>query len=683
VTNKNYIKFSGGFVFFCLLFTLCKNSENAVSPSEETVSTELYLNHGNEAEYVGMNSCKQCHQSIYNSFINTGMGKSFDIATKAKSAADFTSAYVEDKNDDFKYFAYWHKDSLFFREYRIEKGDTTFRRNEQVNYIIGSGQHTNSHIQNINGYLHQMPMTWYSQKKHWDLPPGFEDGFNTHFTRKIGLECMTCHNAYPAFELGSENKFKAVPLGIDCERCHGPGNIHVNQRKTGSSIDTSRFIDYSIVNPAKLQVDLQFDICQRCHLQGNAVLKEGKSFYDFRPGMKLSDFISVFLPKYSNSDEAFIMASHADRLKQSACFIKSLEKNKQSNLLKPYKNVITCVTCHNPHISVKETNKNVFNEACLNCHQSSEQNQKNAEHHLESIHKTVRGAGGNFIKSDCVKCHMPQSGATDIPHVSVHDHFIRKPITKKETDKIKQFLGLFSINEKNPDSLTRAKAYISQYDKFEQKAYYLDSAERLINDKGSTLIKNLSTLIQLNFTKQNHRKIIDYVNEIGEEKCLNTVFVKQSYDNRDAWSSYHISEAYYYLNQKTKSLRWLTKSVQLAPFNLEFRTKLGSRLAESVDLEAAANQYQFIMRENPKYISAYSNLGFIRLQQGLPAEALRLYFIGEKLNPDNEALLLNLAGYFILKKDKKQAVVYLNKILKRNPGHQRAKSALKQVQEAL
>ena len=44
---------------------------------------------------------------------------------------------------------------------------------EKVDYIIGSGQHTNSHIYNTNGYLHQMPMTYYTQKQKWDFPPGF------------------------------------------------------------------------------------------------------------------------------------------------------------------------------------------------------------------------------------------------------------------------------------------------------------------------------------------------------------------------------------------------------------------------------------------------------------------------------------------------------------------------------
>ena len=178
-------------------------------------------------------------------------------------------------------------------------------------------------------------MTFYTQKGKWDLPPGFENGMNTRFSRKIGLECMSCHNGYPQMIQGSENKYSYLPQGIDCERCHGPGETHVKVRSSSSPVDTSREIDYTIVNPSKLPADLQFDVCQRCHLQGNAVLKTGKSFFDFKPGMKLSDFISVFLPKYKNADDEFIMASHADRLKQSACFVKSLPKANVKQL-KPY-----------------------------------------------------------------------------------------------------------------------------------------------------------------------------------------------------------------------------------------------------------------------------------------------------------------------------------------------------------
>ena len=36
---------------------------------------------------------------------------------------------------------------------QINNNDTSHLRTEQVNYIIGSGQHTNSHLYEVNNYL--------------------------------------------------------------------------------------------------------------------------------------------------------------------------------------------------------------------------------------------------------------------------------------------------------------------------------------------------------------------------------------------------------------------------------------------------------------------------------------------------------------------------------------------------
>ncbi|MEO6302506.1 MAG: tetratricopeptide repeat protein [Bacteroidia bacterium] len=646
--------------------------------------SSLYLNHSDSAKYVGMNTCKLCHQDIYNTFIKTGMGKSLGLATKEKSAGDFSNASIYDKFSNMHYNAFWEKDSLYFKEYRLEKKDTVHSRTEQVNFIIGSGQHTNSHLQNVNGYFNQMPMTFYTQKKHWDLPPGFENGFNTHFTRKIGLECMSCHNGYPNFVLGSENKYVSIPTGIDCERCHGPGSMHVAERQLGTKVDTSNFIDYSIVNPAKLSIDRQFDLCQRCHLQGNAVLKEGKSFYDFKPGQKLSDFISVFLPKYKNADDEFIMASHADRLNQSACFIKSYEKVQNKNSLKPYKDAMTCITCHNPHVSVKETNANTFNDACNSCHNT------NGKSDLLCTEKNVvlaRSAKQGHAPSkflNCVSCHMPLSGSIDIPHVSVHDHYIRKPVSKEEQNKIKTFVGLYSINEKNPSALTKAQAYINQYDKFDQNNPYLDSATVLLKDKtANDLFTNLRALIQLNFIKQDFQKVIAYVNQAGEQKCYNLLFTKQSYDNIDAWTCYRIAESYYNVNNVPGSVKWFKQAVKLAPYNLGFRNKLGTTLAGLNNFNDAIDEFNFILKENPKHVSALTNLGFIRLSQGQQAEAFRLYTIAQKTDPDYEPLLLNLAGYYAFTKNKTEAIKQLEHLLKKNPKNEKAKMALEQIKRLL
>ena len=661
------------FTFLISLSFFNCNSDISDKNSITKKETSKYLNHGDSANYVGMNTCKLCHQSIYNSFIKTGMGKSFDLASKSKSSADFSKPDIYDKIADLHYKAYWNKDSLYIHEFRIQKNETLYSRKEQVNFIIGSGQHTNSHLQINNGYLNQMPMTYYTQKKKWDLPPGFENGINTRFTRKIGLECISCHNAYPNLIIGSENKYQSMPSGIDCERCHGPGSIHVKQRQNGSKVDTSKYIDYSIVNPAKLSIDEQFDVCQRCHLQGNAILKENKSFFDFKPGQKLSNYISVFLPKYTNSNTEFIMASHADRLKQSACFIKSYEKIQNKNILKPYKEAMTCITCHNPHVSVRETNANVFNDACLSCHNTKKENE-NTKLKLQNAHKLFK----KNTWSNCVSCHMPVSGSSDIPHVTVHDHYIRKPITVEEKNKIKTFIGLFAINEKKPDSLTIAKAYINQYDKFDTKNNYLDSALNYLSNP-KEFEKNRYALIQLYFIRNDFNAIITCLNKLGEARCLNELFIKKTYDNTDAWTCYRIAESYYYKNQITKALMWFKRAIELAPYHLDFRNKYGTTLASSNQLSEAETQFNFILKENQKYVSAYSNLGYIKLLQGKESDALLLYKKGESIDPDNELLLLNLSAYYLYKHENKIAKKYLQHLHKLYPKNEKVIVALNKL----
>lgn len=680
MNSLKYILLSLVLIIGIIVFS-CQTPEENTKVQVIKTDTLLYLNHSDSAKYVGINTCKQCHQDIYNTYIKTGMGKSFDVASKQKSSGDYHTSIVHDKIGDFYYKAFWQNDSLQFLEYRLQGKDTLYKRQETVNYIIGSGQHTNSHIQSVNGYLNQMPMTFYTQKKKWDLPPGFEDGHNSRFMRKIGLECMSCHNNYPEFVLGSENKFSAVPEGINCERCHGPGSIHVEQRQTGSKIDTSKYIDYSIVNPAKLSIDAQFDICQRCHLQGNTILKEGKSFYDFKPGMKLSDYMTVFLPKYKHADDEFIMASHADRLKQSKCFIKSLEKSKTNNSksLKPYKDAMTCVTCHNPHVSVRETNPNVFNDACNSCHNANENSKLTCSE--PTVIQKIKNKNQII---NCVGCHMPKSGSIDIPHVTVHDHYIRKPITKKDKNAIKQFIGLYAINEKNPSAKIKAKAYLNQYEKFENKPHYLDSAAFHLQDKSDADLKaNFELLIQLHFIKNDFNKIVGYVNRITDGTILKNLLTKKSYSNDDAWTSYRIGEAFYTNGNIQRAITYYKNAVTLAPFGLDFKNKYGSALAANGLLPNAEKEFTEILKENPKHVSALTNLGYIKLAQGNAKEAEQFYFKALALDPDYEPLLLNLAGLYAYKKEYKKAEIYLTRLLKRNPNNKKAKQALNQIKQLI
>lgn len=101
------------------------------------------------------------------------MGQSFDSAGLKKTAANFKSVKpVYDKWFDLYYLPFVNNGEIFLKEYRLRGKDTIHSRIERIQYIVGSGHHTNSHMTIENGYVYQAPLTFYTQKGKWDLPPG-------------------------------------------------------------------------------------------------------------------------------------------------------------------------------------------------------------------------------------------------------------------------------------------------------------------------------------------------------------------------------------------------------------------------------------------------------------------------------------------------------------------------------
>ena len=671
-----------------LLFTVSGIFTFCSGPSKGTEEIPVqYASLSDSTTYVGIDACRKCHEDKYQTFIRTGMGSSFDLATHAKSSAKFEHALVYDRFKDFYYQPAWNGDTLYLHEFRLKGKDTIFQRTEQVSYIVGSGQHTNSHMMNVNGYVSQVPATFYTQKGKWDLPPGFENGFNSRFSRKIELECMSCHNAFPEIVPGSENKYEKIPSGIDCERCHGPGSEHVRLRQSGSVVDVGREIDYSIVNPAKLPIDLQLDVCQRCHIQGNAVLKEGKSFYDFRPGMKLSDVMDVYMPVYKGDESEHIMASHAERMKLSQCFIQSKKKaeavNPDKSSLFPYQNAMTCVTCHNPHVSVKETDASHFNDACRSCHYSAHEKD---EYKNEVAHSTLACTGNlaerKKLNDNCVSCHMPKNGTIDIPHVSTTDHYIRKPLKTHEVNKIKEFVTLACINNPLPDRVSRGVAFLNYFEKFETKAaYLLDSAKKYFPDDTPENVKaNFRNLIRWSYLKNNFGLVMGYAESMRDVFSL---INKKSFSNDDAWTSYRIGEAYLAGDRKDRAINFFQNAVDLAPFNPDFRNKLAQAQFEISRHEDARRNLEFIIKENPRYASAYVSLGYLILSVDHDIRrADSFYDTALSLDPDNEQALLNKAGTLMYLDRKTEAMQMLHRLLQKNPGHVQARKFLKSLTDS-
>ncbi len=608
----------------------------------EEISPYLNIQDKN-AHYVGMDECKTCHLQVYETFIQTGMGQSWGIANKEKSAADFSSskALVYDSVKDFYYKPFWDGDSLSILEFRLSGKDTVHKRLEKVSYIVGSGQHTNSHIININGYLHQAPITFYSQKGQWDLAPGFEKGLNSRFDRKIELECISCHNGNPEMVEGSLNKYSQIKLGIDCERCHGPGSIHVAEKRKGNIVDTSKGADYTIVNPRRMTTDQQNNLCQRCHLQGITVLNDGKTFFDFKPSDKLSNSMNTFMPNYSGSENHMIMASHVERMKMSNCYINSGK--------------MSCITCHNPHISVKYTPQKQYTNACKNCHSSSNDCKEDI---------SIRQKN----KDNCIQCHMPKNGSIDIPHVAVTDHFIRKkPIVKNKKELVK-FISMICYNNNQPDNRTRARAFLEFYERYENNPILIDSALYYLKKSGVDIENEPDIdLIRAYFLKENYTKIIQLSKGENPDKI------------NDDWTYYRIGESYSKNNDIKKAINYLEKSIKLKPFNLDFQYKLANAYLNNNQIKEAQRIFKLIINENPKYALAYAGLGYIEMTQNNLQLANYYLQVSNALNPDQVQTLINLSVIYYQTNQKEKIKPLLMKALKIEPTNKQVISMLQDI----
>mgnify|MGYP000293292659 CR=1 FL=1 len=638
--------------FFGILISLVSLSCSNNPATEKIQETTKYLNHADSVKYLGKETCRNCHFDKYETFSHTGMGKSFSTANQNHSAARFhKDSILFDSELDLYYRPYWKDSILVLAEYRLAKnGDTVHKRIQQIDFIVGSGQHTNSHMVNSNGYITQAPFTYYTQDGKLDFPPGFEDGKNSRFSRQIGLECMSCHNALPDIVMGSANKFEKVHNGIDCERCHGPGELHVEKVMRGELTDTAIHTDYTIVNPSKLTAELQFDLCSRCHLQGNTVLKEGKDFFDFKPGMKLSDVMNTFLPKYSNSEDEFIMASHVDRLKMSTCFLSSDKE-------------LTCLTCHDPHISVQVTPKEKFQKTCESCHQEKQC--------TEPVEK--------WGEMTCTECHMPKSGSIDIPHVRITDHKIAVPrgLDKEETEDLKKFLKLYCVNDENPDKKTLIRAYLQQYERFEQEPKLLSDVVVMLRNAGQS-IEYIHEWLHYYYLIQDYSSMVALLQKLEEPKVFEALN-KSSYENVDAWSAYRLAVAQKHVKNKVLARKYYEKAIKLAPFMLDFQLEYADDLIRWNQFKKAIPLLESVLKENPLFEKAYTLLGYSYARIGEFAKAEIMYDKAIVLNANDLQAKTNLAGLYFMKGMKDRSIELLEEVLKRDPKLSLAERMLEEI----
>jgi hypothetical protein len=348
-------------------------------------------------KYVGDAECARCHARIADTYRRHPMGQSLALIRDAASpGADPGKGRSEFEVKGLQYSVERQENRVIHKETRRDRsGREIAQVQAEVKFVIGSGRQGFSYLIERDGFLFQSPITWYSKDERWGLSPSYENR-NYHFDRPIISECVFCHANAAERVSSAINRYK-TPIfqghAIGCERCHGPGELHVRRPAVVDGRDTT------IVNPANLEPSLRGAVCEQCHLIGpRRVARVDSRSEDFRPGLEFYRFWSVFVPSAGAPPNKF--AGQVEQMHDSLCFRASQGR-------------LGCISCHDPHeLPAPEQKAAYFRARCLGCH--SEQ-----DCHVPAFLKVERKDANN-----CIGCHMPRSESSNNPHVATTNHRI-------------------------------------------------------------------------------------------------------------------------------------------------------------------------------------------------------------------------------------------------------------------
>ena len=329
------------------------------------------------AHYVGSESCKKCHEGIYDSWKNTLMAN-----------------VVRDPHE--------HPDAII-PDLSTTNTLVTFSTND-IALVYGS-KWKQRYFKKVGDDYFPFPAQWDVTHKMWRPYFAKDDWWAPfyppdNFKRPTSSTCDGCHSVN--YDISTKT---VTEWNVGCEKCHGPGSAHVEHA-----------VAADIINPARLDYVQASDTCIQCHSQGRPLTNpiEGK-YYDwpvgFHMGKKLSDFWKLEEHKLGETTFTHFPdgTAHKNRM-QGNDYVQSLM----------YTHGVACSTCHDPHGSPNNAIlRKPANMLCLDCHGPNSPNGPHAPT-LEAHSHHKSDSPGN----DCIACHMPKIQQT-IADVNVRSHTFR------------------------------------------------------------------------------------------------------------------------------------------------------------------------------------------------------------------------------------------------------------------
>lgn len=628
-----------------------------------------------DAQRESSRVCGGCHREVWETYHRNGMGRSFYRPSPDNIVEDFRdkNTYYHQPSDSW--FTMLQRDGEYYqRRHQIDsRGQQVNVMEKRIDYIMGSGNHARTYLHRTPANtLVELPLGWYAGKGgYWAMNPGYDRPDHEGFRRPITYDCMFCHNAYPRIPAGHEQPFAqpvyegALPEGIDCQRCHGPGTRHVQLAGAGKARRPD--IRNSIVNPARLSAERQMEICMSCHLETtsfplpNALQRVNRGPFSYQPGEPLEAFILNFdHAPGSGREDKFEIVNAAYRLRRSPCFLKSNGK-------------LLCTTCHNPHdVPQGAAADRHYTAVCRQCHSSALDRQIAAGKHTQA--------------TGCVDCHMPKRRTEDVVHVAVTDHFIQRrkpagdllaerperhetgadayrgPVVLHYPEKLPQtpenetYLAIAQVKQQSnlAEGIARLTKAIEKHPS--ARAEYL-------LELGDALQKNGQPAKALSYYQaavQRNPKSAIALQKLGASLHRSAQYGKAeqvleraaALSSGDAVTWHQLALTYRALNRTTDAVAALEKALQRDAELPEAHNNLGIILLQSGALARAESAFREAIRIRPDYADAHGNLANLLSGAGKSPEAREHFEIALRLRPGdavtryNYAILLGRSSHY-------------------------------------
>lgn len=409
-----------------------------------------------DAVFSGSESCQECHKSEYADWQETWHAHMEHEVSPERIIADFNDVTLSFNNpkklldetgktikEGGEVTLKLHRDGDKFLFTIIDALEPANNQTHEVAIILGGNWEQHYEAQ-IDDNRFPTPMRWVVADGQWrssGYNPGYwwvwKDGRAVPRTpaefleinyRAAEVKCAGCHQGgYEAVYDESEHTWSGsrVELGIGCEKCHGPGSLHIAEAEEAGGAE-AKLSETTIINPI---VDLdsvqQTQMCGQCHIRGN----DSHTYNEFGK-KKAFGFPTGFIPGDRDLHERFIPWSFFSEGKIKSFWPNNQNrKNRQQYLdytqSEHYKEGVTCSTCHVFHGEWEGRQLRLpVEELCVACHNEQGEAYRPNKEMFEGSPMEVAGV-------QCVNCHMPNIAYGSAKTEAVSQHWDRTSHTFK------------------------------------------------------------------------------------------------------------------------------------------------------------------------------------------------------------------------------------------------------------